>query len=57
MIKIPIEGLEPAWNRKPKRSNGVGPIVFLLDCIANLQSGHWTENCPQSIRRVVIDDD
>jgi hypothetical protein len=55
MIETPIEGPEPAW--KPKRSNGAGPILFLLDCIANLQSRQWTRNCPQNIRRVVIGDD
>jgi hypothetical protein len=25
------------------------PVVFLLDCIANLQSREWTRNCLQNI--------
>ena len=48
---------EQVVNYKPNRTYGVAPIVFLLDCIANLYSGQWTRNCPQNIRRVVIDDD
>ena len=36
---------------------GASPVVFLLDCIANLQSREWTRNCPQNIRWIVIGDD
>jgi hypothetical protein len=53
MIETPIAGL----NKKPKRVDGTAPIVFLLDCIANLQSRQWTCNCPQNIRQIVIGDD
>jgi len=48
-----VEGL--SLNTKPKQVQSAAPIAFLLDCIANLQHGRWTRNCPQNIRRIVIE--